>query len=94
MVDAPTESGWLLDLLGNRFQLLALNAKIPEKVEIDNITIETLCVDINQELKQRYLGDAESAVYLIRPDQHVAARWVNFDEASVATALRKAIGLS
>jgi 3-(3-hydroxy-phenyl)propionate hydroxylase len=94
MVDAPTDNGWLLDLLGNRFQLLALNAKAPEKIEIDNITIETLCVDINQELKQRYLGEAESAIYLIRPDQHVAARWVNFVEADVTTALRKAIGLS
>ena len=92
MIDAPTDKGWLLDLLGNRFQLLTLNAKAPKKVEIDAITIETLSVDVNQELKQRYLGEAESAVYLIRPDQHVAARWENFDKGEVATALRKAIG--
>ncbi len=93
MVDAPTDSGWLLDLLGNRFQILALNANAPDKLKIGEIVIDTLTVDINQEIKQRYLGEAESAIYLIRPDQHVAARWVNFDEAGVATALHKAIGL-
>ncbi|WP_434622477.1 hypothetical protein [Tabrizicola sp. M-4] len=40
----------------------------------------------------RYLGSAKSAVYLIRPDQHVTARWDRFDEAAVAAALAQAIG--
>jgi 3-(3-hydroxy-phenyl)propionate hydroxylase len=31
-----------------------------------------------------------SAVYLIRPDQHVAARWSRFDAGAMRTALRKA----
>ena len=29
---------------------------------------------------------------LIRPDQHVAARWRSFDEAAVSRALRNAVG--
>ena len=34
----------------------------------------------------------ESAVYLIRPDQHVAARWRTLDPGRVGGALRRAIG--
>jgi 3-(3-hydroxy-phenyl)propionate hydroxylase len=41
-------------------------------------------------LGERYLGDAVSAVHLIRPDQHVAARWSRFDAGAMRTALRKA----
>jgi 3-(3-hydroxy-phenyl)propionate hydroxylase len=42
-------------------------------------------------LNQRYdLG--ESAVYLIRPDQHVAARWRQLDPDTVVAALHRALG--
>jgi 3-(3-hydroxy-phenyl)propionate hydroxylase len=48
--------------------------------------------DVGAELRARYLGDASAAVYLIRPDQHVAARWPKFDETAVRGALRNATG--
>ena len=44
------------------------------------------------------LGTSRGAVYLIRPDQHVAARWSSYahwthiDEATLRAALRKACG--
>ena len=44
------------------------------------------------DLAARYLGGAKSAVYLLRPDQHVAARWPSYDEAAVKAALRTATG--
>ena len=38
---------------------------------------ETLSPELNAHLRSRYLGDASRAVYLIRPDQVVAARWID-----------------
>ena len=43
-------------------------------------------------LAERYLGSAPSAVYLIRPDQHVAARWDRPDAEAIGAALRLASG--
>ena len=43
-------------------------------------------------LAERYDGQPGS-VYLIRPDQHVAARWRRFDAAAVRAALQRALSL-
>jgi 3-(3-hydroxy-phenyl)propionate hydroxylase len=96
MVDAPVPGGWLLDRLDSGFWLMMVNADGPEALEIDGIAVRGLPLSSAEDgagyLHQRYLGDAPSAVYLIRPDQHVAARWDHYDEAAVVSALRKAIG--
>jgi 3-(3-hydroxy-phenyl)propionate hydroxylase len=39
---------------------------------------------------QRY-GAQEGAFYLVRPDQHVCARWRRAEAASVETALKRAL---
>ena len=94
--DAPVKDGWLIDLLGNRFQLLAIDCEAPQGFDVDGVAIETLTLKTqdcpSEALRERYLGKAESAVYLMRPDQHVAARWPSFDADRVAAALRRAIG--
>jgi 3-(3-hydroxy-phenyl)propionate hydroxylase len=92
MVDAPVGDGWLLDKAGNRFQLLTINAEAPERLEVSGITIERLNITSTDELKTRYLGSANSAVYLLRPDQHIAARWLKYDQTKVEAALKTAIG--
>ncbi|WP_206378305.1 FAD-dependent oxidoreductase [Sneathiella limimaris] len=94
-VDAPLSDGWLLDRIGDKFQLLLLgeHANVPEKLEESGIEIEILQIPLSEDVAERYLGEAENAVYLMRPDQHVAARWVDFTETEVRTALKKAIGL-
>lgn len=98
MVDAPLTNGWLLDRLGSGFYLVAIDTDVPEMLEIDGVGITGLRLSTDSDadgfLHQRYLGDAKSAVYLVRPDQHVAARWTGYDEAETAAALRKAIGRS
>ncbi|MGQ9368227.1 FAD-dependent oxidoreductase [Azospirillum sp. ST 5-10] len=49
-------------------------------------------VDTKGRFAERY--DARpGTLYLVRPDQHVAARWRSFDAARVAAALNRAIGL-
>jgi 3-(3-hydroxy-phenyl)propionate hydroxylase len=92
-VDAPLGDGeWLLDRLGDRFQLLAINAGLPERVLVGDMIVEAVDVDANEKVRARYLGDASSAVYLMRPDQHVAARWQAFDAEAVSMAVRQATG--
>ncbi|NMD09061.1 MAG: FAD-dependent oxidoreductase, partial [Phyllobacteriaceae bacterium] len=93
LTDAPTEKGWLLDQLGNEFQLLAINCDAPVGLEVEGISVKTLSiVSPTTELKERYLGAEKSAVYLLRPDQHVAARWTSYDADAVVAALTRAIG--
>ena len=94
--DAPLGKDFLLDRLGGQFQLLAIDAEIPDTVEDGGIAAEALRIsaadDPTGDLAARYLGGAKSAVYLLRPDQHVAARWPSYDEAAVKAALRTATG--
>ena len=92
--DAPLEDGFLLERLGDGFVLLRLNTEAPEGLEVDGIPIRrvALSADGRDALTDRYLGSARAAVYLIRPDQHVVARWEQYDAAAVASALRTACG--
>ncbi len=95
-VDAPIGDEWLGDKLGNKFQLLAINIDIGALAFVEGVEVELLYIDTSEltdsAFADRYLGDAKSAVYLMRPDQHVVARWTSYDEAKVTTALLNAIG--
>lgn len=94
--DAPLQDKHLLSLLGDEFILLTINADAPDSLEDEGISMRRVALtaenDATGMLSERYLGEAKSGVYLIRPDQHVAARWSTFDETSVRAALRKACG--
>ena len=92
--DAPVNGGWLLDMLEGGFRLMTIDADAPEGVEIDGIALPRLALSAQcaPELADRYLGDARGAIYLLRPDQHVAARWGSYDEGALRAALRSATG--
>ncbi|MBU2983187.1 FAD-dependent oxidoreductase [Lentibacter algarum] len=94
--DAPLADGFLLSKLGGQFTLLAINCEVPEALTESGVTTTVLSLksadDKTGALAERYLGDAASAVYLIRPDQHVAARREHYDENLFRTALKRAIG--
>lgn len=85
--DAPVGEGWLLNRLGGGFTLLGLNADPPA---VEGAT--ALKLDASDALERRYLGDAPAAVYLIRPDLHVAARWTAASAAQAGAALAAARG--
>jgi 3-(3-hydroxy-phenyl)propionate hydroxylase len=95
--DAPIKiagkDGWLLQQFGQGFTLLVFGLQ-PSAVEAGAFT-PSLCIvgkdfdDAQGLAAERY--DAEKgAVYLIRPDQHIAARWRMFDPEKIRTALARA----
>ncbi len=92
--DAPVEGGFLLDRLGDDFTVLFLNGEGDVPDVIDGVPVRTVSLGAapGSPLADRWLGEAESAVYLVRPDQHVAGRWAEYDVEAVAHALRRACG--
>ncbi len=94
--DAPVKGKWLIDLLGGEFQLLTINVDAPDRLDVDGIGVYRLALESEDDpsgaLDDRYLGIHDSAVYLMRPDQHVAARWVDYNEQLVRQAVSRATG--
>jgi 3-(3-hydroxy-phenyl)propionate hydroxylase len=96
--DVPLGRGFLLDRLGNNFTVLAIDCDLPRVADTDGINLRYLRLDTGSDdpeglLRERYLGQASAAVYLIRPDQHVAARWASAETGDIAAALRCAIAM-
>lgn len=83
--DAPLGDGWLLEALAGGFTLLALGQGMPEVAGV-----RVLAPEVTETLRRRYLGGAEKALYLIRPDQVVAARWVAAEPQEIIAALAAA----
>ena len=80
--DAPVGNGWLLDLLGGRVVVLAVGCDTPHMAGV-----EVIAPEMTDTIRARYVGDARSGVYLIRPDQVVAARWPYLDPVAVKKAI-------
>lgn len=97
--DAPIkisgQDSWLLNHIGGAFTLLCFGSAPVSHVDFGRVQAKVLEVgkdieDSKNLLAQRY--DAQpGTVYLIRPDQHVAARWRVFDESKISQALARAL---
>jgi 3-(3-hydroxy-phenyl)propionate hydroxylase len=73
-------------LLGlGQFTLLGLNCCAPEVTGV-----AVLMPEVTAEIRSRYLGDQDQALYLIRPDQVVAARWLAANASEIDAALAAA----
>ena len=95
--DAALDDGrFLLQILSKDFSLLTFNLSIGQIGLNNDLHLDLIKLDThngqNQKLGERYLADAQSAVYLIRPDQYIAARWTEFDEVTIKGALSAALG--
>ena len=100
--DAPVtvngREGWLLNELGDGFTLLSFGPAPQAEVTCGGVKAKVLTVgqdiaDVASVLTARYDG-RPGTVYLLRPDQHVAARWRSFDVRKIEAALRRCLGLS
>lgn len=80
--DAPQGHGWLLDALGRDVVLMAVGCAPPAGLDLPLVTPR-----MNEMVRARYLGDEARALYLVRPDQVIAARWIEAD----ARQIRKAV---
>ena len=114
MEDAPIavqgRNGWLLDQVGNRFQLLVYaddastvdrallaglrDAPIPvEAIVVSPRPADLPGVRVLQDLKglvARRYDARDGSAFLLRPDQHLAARWRGVDAAKVRQAVARA----
>jgi 3-(3-hydroxy-phenyl)propionate hydroxylase len=100
--DAPIRrnaaSAWLLPQLGDGFVVLRFGgAPGPQALATGGVTARVLqvgtdIVDADGVLTERYDGKADTC-YLIRPDQHVAARWRGFEPAKIEAAMRRCLAL-
>ncbi|HET9024609.1 MAG TPA: FAD-dependent monooxygenase, partial [Burkholderiaceae bacterium] len=104
-VQSAGRPGWLLDHLGGRFDLLLFDAEddvaqrlaagLGDAVRIVRITssgaVKGQLIDFEGHAEHRYDGRPGTA-YLLRPDQHVAARWRSASVDDVRAALWRAQG--
>jgi 3-(3-hydroxy-phenyl)propionate hydroxylase len=100
--DAPVKlngrDGWLLNGLGDGFTVLSFGPAPLAEVACGRVKARVLTVgqdmaDVAGVLSERYDGEP-GTVYLLRPDQHVAARWRLFDAGKIEAAMRRCLGLS
>jgi 3-(3-hydroxy-phenyl)propionate hydroxylase len=97
--DAPLRTGWLLDRLGRGFAGVWLGRGIAPAdatrvaAELEAGGLPSSSVALEEETAcRRYGAERMPALYLIRPDGHVAARWRTVAPGDVAAALAVASG--
>ena len=99
--DAPIlrngRPGWLLEELGKGFVLMTVGRpEAPEGIEVEGVWAPVLSIGHDVFSPENVLADRydmqPGTVYLIRPDQHVAARWRRFDRSKARAALARCLG--
>jgi 3-(3-hydroxy-phenyl)propionate hydroxylase len=93
LVDGHGSATWLLDAIGGDEVLLCTEADGPELPGVKRIVIGRDLVDHEGHFAERF-DVSPGAAYLVRPDQHLAARWRAPGTASLTAAARRMHGIS
>ena len=93
--DALLDDGtFLLGHIGGQFTVLSLNSDrcdLSDMEDIANVALD-VSADKNPYVAERYLGVSKHAIYLIRPDQHIAARWDQCSAQDIRNAIKLLCG--
>lgn len=105
--DAPIrvggEDAWLLERMGQGFTLLCFGAlpdAVPEGLTVlladpaGPVTADVIAIADREGLLARRYDARPGTAYLLRPDQHVCARWRTPDAAGIRRAMATALGFS
>ena len=96
LLDAPltkqNQPTWLLRELGPDFTLLVFGPAPAWAHDLPGVKVLQIGIDVidHQALAAQRLDALPRTVYLVRPDQHVCARWRTPTEAAVRSALTRA----
>lgn len=80
--DAPIGEEWLIDRMGGVPTVLGIGCDAPAVPGA-----RTLNVEVNDFIRDRYLGDQGRAIYLVRPDQVIAARWTDCGKGEIEASI-------
>jgi 3-(3-hydroxy-phenyl)propionate hydroxylase len=83
-----------LEFLSGNFELLWMmdtgaRPHVPDGIKLTIVGEDLL--DAEQLFAQRF-DAAPGTSYLLRPDQHICARWRNYESSKIAAAHRRALG--
>jgi 3-(3-hydroxy-phenyl)propionate hydroxylase len=95
LVDGHGSATWLLDAIGGNEVLLCTEADglEPELPGLRRIVVGRDLIDRDGHFARRF-DASPGAAYLVRPDQHLAARWRTPGTASLTAAARRMHGIS
>ena len=90
MIDLPLSNGWLSDISSHNFHILAFGIDTPELLGVSGMMVEITQIHVEEpSVSETYLGEANKAVYLLRPDGHVAARWGEYDPHAIQQVINR-----